>query len=91
MIVARRDDLIDPVQHVARELDLRGGELGLEMAQRARADDRRGHRRMIEHERERERDQRVTGLLGQLRELFDGFELALIGRVGQVEACGGAG
>ena len=39
-------------------------------------------------EADRELDEGQPGLVGQLRELFDGFKLALVVGVGEVEAFG---
>ena len=63
---ARRDDLVDPVQHVVGQRHVGRGQLRLEVLHRPRADDRRGHRRVADHERERHLDQRDPGLVGQL-------------------------
>ena len=63
----RRDDLVDPVEHVVgRAATSAAPQLGLELLHRPRADDRRGHRRVADDERERQLDQRDPGLLGEL-------------------------
>ncbi len=46
---------------------------------RARADDGRRDGGVVEHEREREVDQRQPGLVGERGERVDGLELALVG------------
>jgi hypothetical protein len=61
---AGRDDLIDTVEHVVRERDAGGSKLGLELLHGARPDDRRGDRRVIDHERDGHLDQRHPCLLG---------------------------
>jgi hypothetical protein len=43
---------------------------------------------VIEHEPERQLDERERGLVGELRKLLDGIELALVVRVGEVKALG---
>ena len=85
---AGRDDLVDPVQHRLVEDDVGGGELALELLHRARADDRGGDRGVVEDEGDRELDQRDAGLVGELGELLDGVELALVGGRREVEALG---
>ena len=55
---SRRDDRVDPVEDVVRELDLQRPDLPFELLKRPRADDRRGDRRVPNHERERKVDQR---------------------------------
>src|ERR1039458_10171433 len=85
---ARWDDLIDAVEHVRGQLDLARAELGLQLLHRARPDDRRGHRRVADHERDREVDERDTGLLGELGQRVGRVELALISREREVIAGG---
>jgi hypothetical protein len=53
---AGRHDLVDAVQHVAGKLDVGGGQLGLQMLHRPRADDHRSHRGVAEDERDRAAD-----------------------------------
>jgi hypothetical protein len=45
---------------------------------------------VVEDEGDGELDERDAGLLGELGQLFDGIELALVERVGEVEALGQA-
>ena len=85
---ARRDDLVDPVEHRLVEDDVGGGELALELLHRARPDDRGGDRGVVEHEGDGELDEGDAGLVGELRELLDGVELALVGGQREVEALG---
>src|SRR4051812_35727895 len=75
---AGQDDLVDAIQHRFIQRDLRGGELALELLHRPWSDDGRGDRRVVEHEADGELDQREAGLFGELRELLDGVELALV-------------
>src|SRR5437588_6496789 len=81
-------DLVDAVQHVAGELNVGGGELRLEMLHRPWANDRGRHRGVAEDERDRHFDQGHPRLVGQLRELLSGVELALVGQQRKVEAIG---
>ena len=53
-------------------------ELGLELLHRARPDDRRRDRRVVDHEGERQVDQRDAELVGQLPERVGGLELGLV-------------
>src|SRR3954451_18266583 len=85
---ARRDDLVDAVEDRPGERHVRGAELGLEVAHRPRSDDRGRDRRMVDHERERELDQRHPRLLGELRERLGGVELALVGGNREVVSAG---
>jgi len=77
---ARRDDLVDAVQHGLVQDDVGRGELAFEMLHGARPDDRRGDGRVIGDERDRELDERDPGLVSELSELVGGVELALVGR-----------
>src|SRR3954447_12719179 len=87
---AGRDDLVDAVQDRRVELDVGGAELRLEVIHRARPDDRRRHRRVVDHEGEREVDERQPRRLGELRELLGRLELALVRRDREVVAAGDA-
>jgi hypothetical protein len=78
---AGRDDL-DPVENVVGEDDFGGVELGLELFHGAGADQGRGDRRMGFREGDGELDEGEPGLLGELCQLLDGVELALVVGVG---------
>src|SRR4051794_9402893 len=82
------DDLVDAVKHGVVEDDVRCGELALELLHGPRADDRRGDGGVVEHEGDRELDERDAGMLGELGELLDGVELSMVERLGEVEALG---
>jgi hypothetical protein len=88
---ARSHDGVDGVEYVVGELDLGGGELRLEVAHGAGADDGRGDGGVAEHEGDGQLDEADPGLLGQPGEGFGGVELALVLGQGQVEAVGEAG
>ena len=60
------------------EGDLGRGELALELLHGARADDRRRDRGVVDHERDRQLDHRQAGVLGDLGQLLDRLELALV-------------
>src|SRR4051812_14372559 len=89
-IRARRDDLVDAVEQLVGELDVGRRQLRLQVLHRARADDRGGHRRVADDERERQLDQAHAALLGELAERVGGVELALIAGVVHVVAGGQA-
>src|ERR1700722_13345804 len=73
----RRDELVDPVEDVRGQGDLGAGQLGLQLLHGARADDRGSNGRMIDDERDGQLDEGQAGLVGQPREFFDDFQLAL--------------
>jgi hypothetical protein len=75
---ARADDLVDAVQRRRVERDVGGGELALELLHRPGADDRRGDGGVVDDERDGQLDERYAGVLGDLSELFDSVELALV-------------
>ena len=83
---ARRDDRVDRVEHVGRQLDVDRAELALELLEGARADDRGRHGGMPDDEGERQVDEAEPGLLGELGELLDGVELLLVARDREVVA-----
>ena len=83
-----RNDLVDPVEDVIGELDLGRAQLALEVLHRARADDRRGDRRVADHEGERHLDQAEAGLLRDGGQGVGGVELALVLRQRHVVALG---
>ena len=87
-VPARRDDLVDAVEHVVRQLDVGRGQLRLEVLHRARADDGRGHGGMADHEGQRHLDQRDAGLVGQAAEGVGRVELGLVLGQRQVVAVG---
>ena len=60
---AGRDDLVDSVEQPCVQNGVGGPELALELIHRARPNDRRGYRRMIDHERNGHLDKRQAGLL----------------------------
>ena len=66
--------------------DIRGGELAFEVLHRSGPDDRRGDRGVVGHERDCDLDKRDADLIGELRELLRGVELALIARQRKVVA-----
>ena len=70
------------------ERDVGGGQLAVELLHGARADDRRGDRRVVDDEGDGQLDQREAGVVGDLGELLDGFELALVLGQRHVEARG---
>src|SRR5580693_6045389 len=72
---ARRDDLVDAVEHVRAQLALERRQLALELLDRARADDRGGDGGVVGDERERHLYQRHTGLLRKLAQRLRGLEL----------------
>ena len=82
--------LVDPIEDLVGERDLGCVELVLELRHRAGPDDRGGHRGVLEHEREREIDEADPGVAGQLRQLLDEVQLALVrralGRVQRIRA-----
>ena len=80
------DDLVDAVEDRLVEPDVGGGQLAVELLHRPRADDRRGHPGVVHDERDRELDQRQAGVVGDLGELLDGFELTLVLGQRHVEA-----
>jgi hypothetical protein len=61
------------------EDDVRRGELALELLHGARPDEGGADGGMVEHEGDRELDERDPRFIGQLGELLDGVELALVG------------
>jgi hypothetical protein len=77
---AVEDRLVE--DHVGR------GELALQLLHGSWTDDRRRDGGVVEHEGDRELDERDPGLFGELREFFDGIELALVAGLGEVEALG---
>src|SRR4051794_20763461 len=85
---SRRHDLVDAVEDVDAEADAGGDELSLELFHGAGADQRAGDCRVSQHEADRELDQRQPGMVGELGEVLDRVELALVVRAGQVEALG---
>ncbi len=66
------DDLVDRVEHVGGQHGVRGGELGVQVVQRAGADDRAGHGGVRGDETERELDHRQAGLVGDPGQPLDG-------------------
>ena len=66
-------DLVDAVEHVVGEGHVGRGELGLELPDRSRADDRRGDGRVADDERDATY-QRDPSLVGKLGELLGGVE-----------------
>jgi len=58
-------DLVDPVEHVGAQRHVDGPELGVELLHGAGADDRRGHPRVLHHERQREVHEGDPGVLGE--------------------------
>ena len=73
-----RNDFVDPVEQRVVQVDVVCAKLALELLHRPRTDDRRCHRRVVEHERDRQLDQRHPRLLRQLSQCLGGVELALI-------------
>ncbi len=67
------DDLVDAVEDGRVEGRVGGGQLALELLHRARADDRAGHPRVVDDERDRELDHGQAGVVGDLGELLDGL------------------
>ncbi len=51
------DELVDAVEHLRRQRDVRRRQVGLQLLHRARADDRRGDPGVVEHERDRQLDE----------------------------------
>ena len=80
------DDLVDAVEDRRVEQHVSGGQLALELLEGARPDDGRGHRRVVDHEGDRELDERYAGAVGDPGELLDGLELALVLGQRHVEA-----
>ena len=70
------------------EDDVGGGELALELLHRARPDQRRGDGGVVEHEGDRELDERDARLVGELGEFLDGVELALVGGLARSKRSG---
>ena len=64
------DDLVDAVQHVIRQVDAGGGELGFQVLHGPRPDDGRGDRWVAQDERDGHLDQRGARLVRELGELF---------------------
>src|ERR1700722_4133869 len=83
---AWRYELIDMIQDLGVQRDVHRWELGIELFHGPRADDRRGDARVVDRPGQCELDHRHSRLLGKLRELFDGIQLALVRRVAHVEA-----
>jgi hypothetical protein len=85
---AGRDDPVDAVQHRLVEGDVGRGELAVELLHGPRPKQRRGDGGMLEHERDRELDERDPRFVGELGELLDGIQLPLVGRLREIEALG---
>jgi uncharacterized zinc-type alcohol dehydrogenase-like protein len=79
---ARRDDLVDAVEHVVGELDVGGGELGVEVLHGAGPDDGCGHGRMAQHEGDGQLDEADPGLLGELGKPVGEEQFCVHGNVG---------
>ena len=75
---ARRDDLVDPVEHGRVQPNVDRTELGLELLHRARPDDRGCHRRMVEHEGDGHVDERQVRRVGELCKSVGRIKLALV-------------
>ena len=74
-----RHDLVDAVENICGQLRVGGGELRLQMVHGSGADDGGGDRGVAaDDEGYRELDERDAGVVGELGELFDGVELALV-------------
>jgi hypothetical protein len=65
------DDLVDALEDRALGRDAGGGQLAVELLHRARSDDHRGHRRMVDDEGDGQLDERNARIVGDLRELLD--------------------
>ena len=74
----RANDLVDAVEDRGVERDVGGGQLAVELLHGPRADDRRRHGRVVRDEGDRQLDQRDARVVGDLGELLDRFELALV-------------
>ena len=83
-----RDDLVDAVEDRGVEDDVAGRELGFELLHGARAEDGGSDGWVVEHEGDRHLDERDSNLVCEDGELLDGVELALIRRLGEIEALG---
>src|SRR5204862_7002107 len=81
-----RNELVDAIESLVRQSGVDSGEEILELLHRARADDRGGHRGMLQDERQRQMLERHLLLLREVDQLLDDLELPLVLRKGPVVA-----
>jgi hypothetical protein len=82
------DDLVDAVERRLVEDNVGCGELAFEVLHGARPDDRSGDGGVVRDEGDRQLEERDPGIVGELRELVGGVELALVGGQREVVAVG---
>ena len=85
-VAAGSDNPVDGVEYVGGQHGVRGGELGVQVIHRARADDRAGHGRVRGDEAERELNHGQAGLVGDVGQLLDGVHPGPVGGDGGIEA-----